>query len=494
MKRLAPLVMLAAAVLIAVGLVVRHRNPATPYTDDRAAWQAYEQGDAMLQAVRYDRAEKQLRAALAADPDLAPAHAALGELSYRMGISERGRRHVQIADSLAAALADDRARVLLQLRLSDLRDSRYRTARDSLLGVARELAPSELVVLVAEAIEHDRAGDLASAEQVWQHILEINPNYAAAYNFLGYLFLNQGRYDEAEAAMRRYAFVAPDLANPHDSLGDVLSTVGRYEEAEAEYRTALAKDPSFYYSLVNLSEVFLMRGEVDRALSVSDQVLAEIAGTEHVHSIATGTIGLLFNLRLYEEAATRAARYLANAPAPELAGWAELQLQLARGDLAAGTAVLDSLATALTAEPWYGENPAATTRADARLLRFRAVIDEMAGEHQAAADRFARVLALQEDWPPHHRLYDRVHLAYNLIASGALDRARVQVGEALAVNPRLAEGVLVAGSIEAVAGNASESRRLLDSLERMLDRADPDFPALADARRLREQLPDPDRI
>ena len=59
MKRLAPLVMLAAAVLIAVGLVVRHRNPATPYTDDRAAWQAYEQGDAMLQAYRYDRAEEQ---------------------------------------------------------------------------------------------------------------------------------------------------------------------------------------------------------------------------------------------------------------------------------------------------------------------------------------------------------------------------------------------------------------------------------------------------
>ena len=306
MKRLAPLVMLAAAVLIAVGLVVRHRNPATPYTDDRAAWQAYEQGDAMLQAYRYDRAEEQLHAALAADPDLAPAHAALGELFYRMGVSERGRRHVQIADSLATALADDRARVLLQLRLSDTRDSRYHAVRDSLLALARDLAPEELVVLVAEALEHDRAGDLGRAEQIWQHILEINPNYAAAYNFLGYLYLNQGRYDEAEAAMRRYAFVAPDLANPHDSLGDVLSTVGRYEEAEAEYRTALAKDPSFYYSLVNLSEVFLMRGEVDRALSVSDKVLAEIAGTEHVHGIATGTIELLFNLRLYEEAATRA--------------------------------------------------------------------------------------------------------------------------------------------------------------------------------------------
>ncbi len=494
MKRLAPLIMLAAVVLIAVGLVVRHRNPATPYTEDREAWQAYEQGDAMLQAYRYDRAEERFRNALSADPDLAPAHAALGELYYRMGLSERGRGYIATADSLALALDDDRARVLLQLRLSDIKGSRFNAARESLLATARQLAPENVVVLVAEALGHDRDGDLAAAEQTWRHILEINPNYAAAYNFLGYLYLNQGRYDEAEAAMRRYAFVAPDLANPHDSLGDVLSTVGRYEEAEAEYRTALSKDPSFYYSLVNLSEVFLMRGEVDRALSVSDQVLEEIAGTEHVHSIATGTIELLFNLRLYEEAATRAARYLAGSPATDTAGWVELRLRLARGELDAGAAVLDSLAAVVTARPWYGERAAATARADASLLRFRAVIDELAGDHAAAADQFARALAVQEDWPPHVQLYDRVHLAYNLIAVGALDRARVQIAEALAVNPRLAEGVLVAASIEAVAGNVREARRLLDSLERMLDRADADYPALADAIRLRQQLPDPDRI
>jgi len=64
----------------------------------------------------------------------------------------------------------------------------------------------------------------------------------------------------------------------------------------------------------------------------------------------------------------------------------------------------------------------------------------------------------------------------------------------LRVNPRISEGVLVAASIEAAAGQVTEARRLLDSVDRVLERADRDYPVLIEAQRLREQLPDPDRI
>ncbi len=494
MKRLAPWILIAAAVLITVGLVVRHRDPATAYTDDHAAWKLYEEGEQMLQAFRYEPAEASLRAALEADPDLAPALAALGELAIRQGRAEEARNWLAAADSLTARLEDRRARVLLQLRLSGAKMSRYGEARDSLLALAQDLAPQEVVVLVAEAVDHERAGEVDAAERTWRRILEIDPNYAAAYNFLGYLYLNQGRYEEAETAMRRYAFVAPDLANPHDSLGDVLSTVGRYEEAEAEYRTALAKDPSFYYSLINLGEVFLARGEVDKALSLLEKVQREISGTRRAHSLAIDAAERMFFLRLYDACAAQTRQYLAGTPREDVEPSARLLQRLATGDVAGGVVLLDSLATAVRQEPWYGENAHSTTRVDANLLRYQGVAAELQGDHRTAAARFEAAMDRLADWPPHMSLYERVHLAYNLIPLGALDRARVVIREALAVNPRLAEGVLVAASIEAAAGNVDDARRLLDSLERMLASADDDFPALADARRLRAQLPDRDRI
>jgi tetratricopeptide (TPR) repeat protein len=494
MKRTAPLIIVAALILIAGGLFIRHRDPSIPYTDDREAWTHYEKGQELLQAFRFDDAERELREAVSADTSLAPAHAALGELYGQMGLGERSLHHFAIADSLTAAIAEDRGRLLLQVRLANQKGSRFSADRDSLIDLAREEAPEELTVLVAQALRYDQGGDLAAAERTWRRILEIDPNYAAAYNFLGYLYRAEGRYEEAEEAMRRYAFVAPELANPHDSLGDVLLTVGRYEEAEREYLTALEKQPDFYASLINLSRVYFMRGEIDRALSLVGQVREELAGTRHAEILAFETVDRLFAMRVYDEELEWARQFLAEYPESPYRGSVRIRARLSEGDLATAVALIDSTAAVVRAEPWYGENVYSTQRADASIQRYLGLAAEMAGDHEQAVQRFRDALAQQRDWPPHSRSFDRVHLAYNLIPLGGFDQARVLVRDVLSINPRLAEGVLVAASIEAAAGNRDESRRLLDSLERMLERADDDLPALRDARSLRADLPDPDRI
>ncbi len=95
-------------------------------------------------------------------------------------------------------------------------------------------------------------GDLATAERLFRHILDIRPNWVGAYNMLGYVTMRQGRFVEAEEYLTSYRFIAPDQANPHDSLGELFTLLGRYEMAEESVNRALAIKPDFYNSYYTL--------------------------------------------------------------------------------------------------------------------------------------------------------------------------------------------------------------------------------------------------
>ena len=494
MKSLAPIMLIVAALLIAAGFFLRQRDPSVPYTDHQEAWQAYEEGERLLQSFRYTEAESLLSLAIDLEPALAPAHAALGELLTMVGHTKRMEHHLAVADSLTAALADTRARLLVQVRLSGLRPSRFHADRDSLLDLALARAPRDIGVLSGVARRATEAQDHALAEATWNKVLALNPNFANAYNYLGYLYLYQGRYAEAENAMRRYAFVAPDLANPHDSLGEVLLTIGRYEEAEQELRTAMAKQPDFVHAPMNLAYIHLARGEVPKALDLIEQVQAVLDGTTLGREFERQVIARLFSHRLTNHLDTYASRYLASEPDPRQRAFIRTQQLLGKGESVAALAHLDSLQADHAQRPWYPDMPMAANQIEMLFLRYRALAAEQLGLHDTAADLLRRALAMHTGLAPHQRLADRIHLAYNLIPLGAFDEARDQVREALAINPRRAEAVLVAASIEATQGHTPEALRLLETIERILARAVDDFPALVDARRLRERLPDPDHI
>jgi len=66
----------------------------------------------------------------------------------------------------------------------------------------------------------------------FENVLRFNPNYALAYNSLGYYNLAVGEYAKAEDYLKRYRFLAPDQANPYDSLGEFYATIGRVVAAE----------------------------------------------------------------------------------------------------------------------------------------------------------------------------------------------------------------------------------------------------------------------
>ena len=109
-----------------------------------------------------------------------------------------------------------------------------------------------------------------------EKVISLNPNYATAYNTLGYYFLGQGDYPKAEEYLRRYRFLASEQANPYDSLGELYLSIGRYDEAEEFLKKALEVKPDFYPSLAHLGTLEVARGNI-LAASEKFQKAAELS-------------------------------------------------------------------------------------------------------------------------------------------------------------------------------------------------------------------------
>jgi tetratricopeptide (TPR) repeat protein len=106
-----------------------------------------------------------------------------------------------------------------------------------------------------------RKGKAQEVVAEYQKLLSLNPNYATAYNSLGYYYAKQGEFAKGEDYLKRYRFLAPDQANPYDSLGELYANTGRYDEAEESLKKALAIKPDFFPSVAHLGTVAIGRGD-----------------------------------------------------------------------------------------------------------------------------------------------------------------------------------------------------------------------------------------
>jgi tetratricopeptide (TPR) repeat protein len=108
-------------------------------------------------------------------------------------------------------------------------------------------------------------GRQAEALKEYERLIAVNPNYAIAYNTLGYYWASKGDSAKAEDYLKRYRFLAPNDANPYDSLGELWAHTGRYDEAEEVLKKALAIKGDFFASYGHLGTVEAGRGNYAKA-------------------------------------------------------------------------------------------------------------------------------------------------------------------------------------------------------------------------------------
>jgi tetratricopeptide (TPR) repeat protein len=115
--------------------------------------------------------------------------------------------------------------------------------------------------------------NFAEAIKHYEHATSINPEFAAAWNALGYAHRSNGDLDAGKEAFARYVEIIPDEANPYDSYAELLLEMGEYDESIANYRKALEFDPHFASAYAGISINESLKGNPEAAQAAADEML-----------------------------------------------------------------------------------------------------------------------------------------------------------------------------------------------------------------------------
>jgi len=116
------------------------------------------------------------------------------------------------------------------------------------------------------AVQAEEAGEKHRAISLYEEILEIDPEYAAAYINLGTINFHLRQYGRAEELYRRATVVDPAYVLAFFDLGNVLDELQRPDESIAAYRQAVLLSPRYADAHYNLALAYERKSERRKAL------------------------------------------------------------------------------------------------------------------------------------------------------------------------------------------------------------------------------------
>lgn len=197
-----------------------------------------------------------MQAAIEADAELGLAHVLYGRWAPGLTTAERLDKI-----SKGIAMMDDAssAEVLFATALKEWQAGNTMEAKHAIQAAAAMVPDDPHIAFYAAWISG--IGDQLGAVIAMRDVTERFPDYAPAFNILGYGLYNVGDQDGALRALRTYVELNPDHPNPHDSYGEILQRTGHLSMAKAEYEQAIALEPDYQAAYLGLAEVSFMMGD-----------------------------------------------------------------------------------------------------------------------------------------------------------------------------------------------------------------------------------------
>jgi type IV pilus assembly protein PilF len=162
--------------------------------------------------------------------------------------------------------ADRRARVRLELAAAYFGRGQYTTALDE-VKLALNAKPDASGAYNLRGVIYGAMNEPGLAEDSFRRAMQVNPRDADAMHNYGWLLCQQRRFAEAVVQFNTAIDVPnyPGVTRSLLAMGVCQGRAGDWVEAERSLQRSYELDPSNPATAINLSELMLRKGELERA-------------------------------------------------------------------------------------------------------------------------------------------------------------------------------------------------------------------------------------
>lgn len=154
-------------------------------------------------------------------------------------------------------------------------------APDQCFPKAREAALNALTIDASLAEAYASLAEVAlffdwdwpNAEKGYQQAIELNPHYASAHHWYGWLLMAQGRFEEARASLRRARMLDPGSLSINTVMGLPDFYERRYDDAISQFRQILQLNPEFLNVYYYLGSALVQKRLYSEAIDSFKQLL-----------------------------------------------------------------------------------------------------------------------------------------------------------------------------------------------------------------------------
>ena len=179
----------------------------------------------------------------------------LSELYQRMGLVSEAMGALQTAADGYQRDGQKHDALDLLRKMADL-DPTNTTSRLKIADVLRQegMTTDAIAEYTGVAEECERQGNSEGALAACERILELAPENTEMLSKLARMLFDQGSADRAEPMARRLAEIEPDAPEPHELLAQIYTQLGRADAQADAYRS--------------LAAVYRQRGDEDKARDI----------------------------------------------------------------------------------------------------------------------------------------------------------------------------------------------------------------------------------
>jgi len=240
-------------------------------TSSAEAYNYFVRGSYERDRWEWESAKKYLEKAVELDPEFASAHSMLAWILRNLGQIQEMKASYENAKKYSEKATEKERLWIEAYYASDVegKGEKYWSLID---GIIKKY-PREKEAHFHLARNFQNAGQLDEAIKQYNFVLELDPNYTWALNYLGYLYARNGDYEKGVEVFKRYVAARPGDANPLDSLAEAYFLWGKLDEAVAKYREVIEINPDFA-SYFGLAYVSALKEDYSQSINNLDQYMA----------------------------------------------------------------------------------------------------------------------------------------------------------------------------------------------------------------------------